>query len=229
LEMARFGVRRWPDAVGRPVLMPGHALTRSSSFDAVTVGVLPSTDVLMRRYRQYYDPLGLPLRSARFRLRLIRHALPRLGPRRRASPIPHLSLHTCHRPYPGPYPGETRRALRIRRGGRGLRRDMSGSTLPLFNCRGCNVQLMLRPACLLPPKRLSTPRVGHRDLSQCLGPATRRSDAYRDGTRTRWRSAAKRLLGLERKEELGAVVRTHHAPRSYPGSPWQPSATHTRS
>ena len=42
---------------------------------------------------------------------------------------------------------------------------------------------MLRPAFLLPlsKERLLTPRSGHRDLSLCLGPATRRSDAYRDG------------------------------------------------
>src|SRR5688572_7169564 len=61
-------------------------------------------------------------------------------------------------------------------------------------CRGCRFHLMLRPAFLLPPAdgRLSTPRSGHRDLSLCLGPATRRSDAYRGGTLTRWRSAARR-------------------------------------
>src|SRR5918994_1841154 len=45
---------------------------------------------------------------------------------------------------------------------------------------------MLRPADLLPPWRLLTPRLGHRDLSRCLGSATRRSGAYRGGTCTRW-------------------------------------------
>ena len=49
---------------------------------------------------------------------------------------------------------------------------------------------MLRPAWLLPPKRLSTPRSGKGDLSPHLGSATRRSDAYRDGTSTRWVCAA---------------------------------------
>jgi len=49
---------------------------------------------------------------------------------------------------------------------------------------------MLRPVWLLPPKRLSTPRSGQGDLSPRLGPATRRSDAYRDGTSTRWVCAA---------------------------------------
>jgi len=186
LEVARFGVRRRSDGVGNPILMPGYALTRGSFLGTVTVGVLSFTGVLLHRHRRYYDPLGLPLHSGRFRPRLIRRASPRLGPRRRASPVPHFSLHACHRPYPG----ETWRALRILRAGRGLRREMSGSALPLFLCRGCNVHFMLRPACLLPPKRLSTPRVGRRGLPRRLGPATRRSDAYRGGTRTRWRRAA---------------------------------------
>src|SRR6188474_1543008 len=49
---------------------------------------------------------------------------------------------------------------------------------------------MLRPACWLPPKRLVTPRSGHRALARCLGSATRRSGAYRGGTCTRWRRTA---------------------------------------
>ena len=39
--------------------------------------------------------------------------------------------------------------LRHRR--RGLRRDMSGSALGLYICRGCRLHFMLRPACWLPP------------------------------------------------------------------------------
>ena len=46
--------------------------------------------------------------------------------------------------------------------GRGLRRDMSGSAPSLFLCRGCRIRVMLRPARLLPPKRLSTPRSARR-------------------------------------------------------------------
>ena len=55
---------------------------------------------------------------------------------------------------------------------------------------------MLRPACLLPaarlapPHRLLTPRSGTEVSLHCLGSATRRTDAYRDGTLTRWTSAA---------------------------------------
>ena len=73
---------------------------------------------------------------------------------------------------------------------RGLRRDMNGSALGLFLCRGCKLHFMLRPALLLPPQRLLTPRSDRTDLSASLGPATRRFGAYRDGTCTRWRSAA---------------------------------------
>lgn len=46
----------------------------------------------------------------------------------------------------------------------GLRGDMSGSALPLLLLRGCNVRLVLRPVLLLPPQRLSTPRLAG-DLS----------------------------------------------------------------
>jgi len=78
---------------------------------------------------------------------------------------------------------------------------------------------MLRPACLLPAARLSPryglsmPRLGHRDFSQCLGPATRRSGAYRDGTLTRWRSAASRRAVGRRAALLFVGVTTHHAPK----------------
>ena len=193
LEVAHFGIGRSSDGVVGPVLLTGHALVRGSASDVVTVRALPYPGVLLRRDPRYYDPPGLPLHSGRFRLRLMRRALPRLGPCRRVSPVPHPSLRACHRPYPG----ETRRALRISRAGRGLRRDMSGSALPLFICRGCNVHWWLRPARSLPPWRLSTPRLGRADLSARLGPATRPSDAYRGGTSTRWRGAAGRDPFLE--------------------------------
>ena len=51
---------------------------------------------------------------------------------------------------------------------------------------------MLRPACLLRAAQLSlrvallTPRSGTEPLGSNLGPATRRSGAYRDGSLTRW-------------------------------------------
>src|SRR2546422_790448 len=60
---------------------------------------------------------------------------------------------------------------------------------------------MLRPALLLPPMRLLTPRFDPSALALRLGPATGRSGAYPDGTHTRWLVAAFRtrhgpILGL---------------------------------
>jgi hypothetical protein len=76
---------------------------------------------------------------------------------------------------------------------------------------------MLRPTCLLPAARLSppdgllTPRLGMEVSLRYLGPATRRTDAYRDGTCTRWKSAAWNLQSA-RESGLGAdSVTTHHA------------------
>ncbi len=44
---------------------PGHALALTSISGVIEVGALPAT-------RQYYDPVGLPLRSARFHHWLLR-------------------------------------------------------------------------------------------------------------------------------------------------------------
>ncbi len=54
---------------------------------------------------------------------------------------------------------------------------------------------MLRPALLLPPKRLLTPRFDRTPLGAGRWPATRRSGAYLGGTLTRW---------------LGPAFRTRH-------------------
>ena len=56
--------------------LAGHALALTSASDATTAGASPSGRVVLHAHRQYYGPLGLPLRSARFHLRLIRAALP---------------------------------------------------------------------------------------------------------------------------------------------------------
>ena len=178
-------------------------------FESVlTAGVLPSLDVIRRRDRRYYDPLGLPLRSAPFRTRLIRHALSRRGRRRRISRVPHFSLNACC----APYPGEIHRALRCMLGGHGLRREMTGSALPLFLCRGCRLHLMLRPAFLLHPRGLSLWTL----LTPCFdgtcrrGPATRLSGDYLAGTCTRWRSAARRRARSPLPASLHVFVTTHH-------------------
>ena len=88
--------------------LAGHSLALTRSISMTTAGTLPSSRVMPHGLRRcglhltvrYYDPLGLPLRTPRLRLGLIRARLPRLGPRRRASHVPHLSLHTCCAPYP---------------------------------------------------------------------------------------------------------------------------------
>jgi hypothetical protein len=54
----------------------GHALALTLVPHATKAGVLPSDRVVRRGRPQYYDPLGLPLRTTRFRHWLIRAALP---------------------------------------------------------------------------------------------------------------------------------------------------------
>jgi hypothetical protein len=93
---------------------------------------------------------------------------------------------------------------------------MSGSAPGLFICRGCRLHFMLRPASLLPVARLSppggllTPRSDAGVSPRRLGPATRRSGAYRDGTCTRWRSAA-RIRTLASRPTYGFVTAHHGA------------------
>jgi len=69
---------------------------------------------------------------------------------------------------------------------------------------------MLRPARLLGPWTLSTPRSADGVSPDRLGPATRRSDAYRDGTLTRWRSAASGGRTFPLRGQLFRRVTTHH-------------------
>lgn len=76
---------------------------------------------------------------------------------------------------------------------------------------------MLRPACSLPAARLSpphgllTPRSDSRVSPGSLGPATRRSDAYRDGTLTRWTCAACSSLSFPSRVQPSLCFVTHHA------------------
>ena len=55
-----------------PSLMPSHTLTLTSAFGLTNAGVFPSVRVLLRSFPRYYNPLGLPLQTARLRLGLIR-------------------------------------------------------------------------------------------------------------------------------------------------------------
>ena len=66
---------------------------------------------------------------------------------------------------------------------------------------------MLRPVRSLPPKGLSTVGFDAKDLSRRRDPATRRSDAYRGGTRTHWKGAASPRPS-DGSEIVG--VTTHH-------------------
>jgi len=81
---------------------------------------------------------------------------------------------------------------------------------------------MLRPACSLPAARLaplhglSTPRSGPEVSLRRLGPATRRSDAYRDRTPTGWRGAASDSRTKPFRARSSCRVTTHHAGRILP-------------
>src|SRR5258706_13535815 len=107
---------------------PGHALALTSACGATKVGALPPDGALPRRLG-YYDPAGLPLRSARFRHRLIRAVF--------ADEAAQTGL-SCSRPdlerVPIPVPRRDPAGHYSRSGpaGRGLRREMSGSAPPLF-------------------------------------------------------------------------------------------------
>ena len=77
---------------------------------------------------------------------------------------------------------------------------------------------MLRPACLLPATRLSplhrllTSRSGTEISLHYLGPATRRTDAYRNGTLTRRTGAASQGRLSPFGDQSFLSVTTHHAP-----------------
>src|SRR5207247_2277640 len=102
-----------------------------------------------------------------------------------------------------------------------LRRDMSGSAPGLFLCRGCRLHFMLRPTYLLPaarlspPDGLSTPRSGMEGSRPHLGPAPPPTDAYRGGTPTRWRTAARAVnqRHFEAPELIEALRRAGRALR----------------
>ena len=170
-----------------------------------TPRTLPSDGVLRRRPHRYYDPLGLPLHRSRLAISLFASRVPDSRPCRRISRVPCFSMDACCSPYPaGIFDdrfGSSRRRCC-------LRRDMSGSASRLFLCRGCKLHFMLRPASLPPVVHgLLTSRFGLQDLSWLRRPATRRSDAYRDGTCTRGRSAA----GLRQISRSVVVFTAHHA------------------
>ena len=107
----------------------GHALARPCVADVLTAGALPSCRVVRRGDHQYYDPLRLPLRRARFHARLIRATSPRPGLRRRVSRVPPSSVSACCAPYPAEIPHAYASGPECV--GHGLHRDGTGSALGL--------------------------------------------------------------------------------------------------
>src|SRR5690606_13095304 len=83
LQFSHFVARPTAAGVVRSGLA-GHSLALTRFVDMTTPGTLPFRRVVRhdvrardsRLSRRYYDPLGLPLRSVRLRLRLIRATLP---------------------------------------------------------------------------------------------------------------------------------------------------------
>ena len=96
--------------------------------DSGTTKAGPSRSSGFHRLRRYYGPLGLPLDTARFRLRLISAAFARRGPSRRVSPVPHQAMPTCRLPYPG----SVLRLSGCRSAVCCLRPDMTGSATSPF-------------------------------------------------------------------------------------------------
>src|SRR5204862_383895 len=72
LQLSHFVARLFTDGVVRHGLA-GHSLALTRSISMTTAGTLPSSRVLPHGLRrgsrpvQYYDPLGLPLRTPRLR------------------------------------------------------------------------------------------------------------------------------------------------------------------
>jgi hypothetical protein len=136
---------------------PGHALARTSNLSVTEVRALPRTRAASRA--GYYRPVGLPLPSARLHHRLIRAVFARPG---RADGSLHFRTRPCARAAP-PTPEGPHTRFGTKGVGPGLRREMSGSAPSLCLCRGCRTRPVdLRPASLLPPMRLSTPRSARR-------------------------------------------------------------------
>src|SRR3989442_1475435 len=88
----------------------------------------PSRSSGFHHLRRYYGPLGLPLDTAGFRLRLIPTAFAQRGPSRRVYPVPHQAIPACRLPYPG----SVLRPLRSSVAVCCLRPDMTGSATSPF-------------------------------------------------------------------------------------------------
>src|SRR2546428_492617 len=137
----------------------GHALALPPSRGRDEARAPSLHRVFPSRLLRYYEPLGLPLGTAPFRLRLIGTAVARRGPPRRVSPVPFRTVAACRLPYPG----SVLRASGLSRTVCCLRRDMIGSATPPFGSYLTRLQSSrsrIRPAALLPTAKTLRPPVG---------------------------------------------------------------------
>ena len=146
LELSHFVDGRAPAGVVGTGLA-GHALALTSTSDVTTAGALPSGRVLLRGHHSVLRPPRTPaaqrsLSPSAYTSRFAVTTAAQTGLSCSA-----LLLERVLRPIPR---GDPARPSGSRARRRGLRRDMSGSALPLFLCRGCRLHFMLRPAFLLP-------------------------------------------------------------------------------
>ena len=127
LRLAATNSRRWSCRTLSAGLL-GLATMPSRLPPTGTTKAGPSRSSGFHRLHRYYEPLGLPLDTARFRHRLIPAAFARRGPSRRVSPVPHQAVPACRLPYPGSVlrPSGPRSAVCC------LRRDMIGSATSPF-------------------------------------------------------------------------------------------------
>ena len=139
---------------------PGHALTLTSIAGVTEVGALPSCRVA-HGYQRYYDPVGLPLRSVGFHHWLI--------PTVFADEAAQTGL-SCPEPsrayVPLPVPRkDSTKGMSGSPVGRMLPspgRERLGSSVVSVTRLQNSCLMALRPARLLPPKRLLTPRSARR-------------------------------------------------------------------
>lgn len=109
--------------------------------------------------------------------------------RGRVSPVPCQTVNTCRLPYPEEI---QRTASGTRSAGHGLRRDMTGSALTVVIVTRLQSSLDATARVLAPSEEAFDTPLDRAGLPARPGPATGRSDAYPDGTSTRWPDTASR-------------------------------------
>ena len=121
----------------------------------------PSLPACLSRRSAVLRPPRTPAALQGIHHRLIPLAFARRRLSRRASPVPNQTVCTCR----SPYPGRTRRAdpgPGLDRHGPSPRHERLGSSVIRLTRLQDSHLTALRPAHLLPPKRLSTPRLTRR-------------------------------------------------------------------